>query len=222
MPEPEDAIGHEQHDGGEHDAGDPESDDEWCRRYSPSWRRSASTTTDSGGGTPPSRARPEPVRPQYASQSTPRQRRHLAMSGNAFLLEIKVTPQFGRPAGPRPEAVGADESRVGTQPLQGACSPERAHKLQPLLPLRHSRTIGSFGRSRVSGAQTPDPASRQPRPSACTHPILSALLLCLSIKAGPKPSAPSLPSSGDPAIFSFRRRRVGGGKRRCRRCPYRL
>jgi hypothetical protein len=73
------------------------------------------------------------------------------MSGNAFLLEMKATPQFGRPAGPRPEAIGTDESRVGTQPLSGACSPERAHKLQPLLPLRHSRTIGSLGRSRVSG-----------------------------------------------------------------------
>jgi hypothetical protein len=69
------------------------------------------------------------------------------MSGNAFSLEMNATPEFGRPAGPWPEAVGADESRVGTQRLTGACSPERAYKLQPLLPLRHSRTIGSLGRS---------------------------------------------------------------------------
>src|SRR4029450_2949627 len=77
-----------------------------------------------------------------------------AVSGNAFLLELKATPQFGRPAGPQPEAVGADESRVGTQLLSGACSPERAHKAHPLLPLRHSRPTGSLGRSRSSGAST--------------------------------------------------------------------
>ena len=113
--------------------------------------------------------------------ATPRPRRHSAKSGNAFLLEMNATPQFGRLAGRRPQAVGTDESRVGTRPLRGACSPERAYKLQPLLPLRHSRTTGSLGRSRISGDASPALASRQLKAFSLHLPILSVRRLWLSI-----------------------------------------